>query len=265
MLLRAALRRRVWRALELSERSPVKERGVELHCGAGIATLADGWDEHVSVYRPGWVQRGGRADGELPSLTELRAFVDHLRSSPPSKSSAAEGAVIVETIAELPRSRVPVDRCHVPHPDASSRRAPDVRFAQRARAGRRRDRSVRRRGRCGGCDTRCDGAVPPRCPVRFFDFPKGERLGEAHRHVALQEPRGRIVTYLSDDDLLLPSHVAEMSRLLVDANFAHPIPGRRQSGWTGRPPTDRSLAARVHRPHVPWTQPDRPDRRVAHA
>lgn len=60
--------------------------------------------------------------------------------------------------------------------------------------------------------------------VRFFDFPKGERLGEAHRHVALQEARGRIVTYLSDDDLFLPNHVAEMSRLLVDADFAHPSP-----------------------------------------
>jgi glycosyltransferase involved in cell wall biosynthesis len=60
--------------------------------------------------------------------------------------------------------------------------------------------------------------------VRFFDFPKGERLGEAHRHVALQEARGRIVTYLSDDDLFLPNHVAEMSRLLEDADFAHPSP-----------------------------------------
>lgn len=60
--------------------------------------------------------------------------------------------------------------------------------------------------------------------VRFFDFPKGERLGEQHRHVALKEARGRIVTYLSDDDLLLPSHVTEMLRLLEDANFAHPSP-----------------------------------------
>jgi glycosyltransferase involved in cell wall biosynthesis len=60
--------------------------------------------------------------------------------------------------------------------------------------------------------------------VRFFDFPKGDRLGEAHRHIALQEARGRIVTYLSDDDLLLPNHVIEMSRLLEDANFAHPSP-----------------------------------------
>src|SRR6185437_15846190 len=40
--------------------------------------------------------------------------------------------------------------------------------------------------------------------VRFFDNPKGERHGEAHRHAALQEARGEIVCYLSDDDVWLP-------------------------------------------------------------
>jgi glycosyl transferase family 2 len=60
--------------------------------------------------------------------------------------------------------------------------------------------------------------------VRFFDFPKGERLGERHRHTALQEAQGRIVTYLSDDDLLFSDHVAEVQRLLEDADFAHPAP-----------------------------------------
>src|SRR3990170_4712932 len=39
--------------------------------------------------------------------------------------------------------------------------------------------------------------------VRFFDFPKGERNGELSRHEALHEASGRIVCYLSDDDLLL--------------------------------------------------------------
>jgi len=59
--------------------------------------------------------------------------------------------------------------------------------------------------------------------VRFSDFPKGPRNGEAHRHVALQEAEGRIVCYLCDDDLLLRDHVAEMGRLLEDADFAHPV------------------------------------------
>src|SRR5262249_55568717 len=57
--------------------------------------------------------------------------------------------------------------------------------------------------------------------VRFLDYPKGERHGEALRHQALTEATGRIVCYLSDDDLLLADHVAEMQRLLEGADFAH--------------------------------------------
>lgn len=67
-------------------------------------------------------------------------------------------------------------------------------------------------------------AAEPR--VRFFDFPKGPRNGEAYRHGVLQEAEGRIVCYLSDDDLLLRDHVAEMGRLLEDADFAHPVSAR---------------------------------------
>jgi len=59
--------------------------------------------------------------------------------------------------------------------------------------------------------------------VRFFDNPKGERHGEAHRHAALQEARGEIVCYLSDDDVWLPNHVEELQRLLADADLAHTL------------------------------------------
>ena len=55
---------------------------------------------------------------------------------------------------------------------------------------------------------------------RFFDNPKGARHGERLRHEALQESSAPIVTYLSDDDLLLPGHVAQMQRLLQDADVA---------------------------------------------
>lgn len=60
--------------------------------------------------------------------------------------------------------------------------------------------------------------------VRVFDFPKGERHGERSRHLALAEAAGRIVCYLSDDDLLLPRHVATMLELLEDVPFAHSAP-----------------------------------------
>jgi hypothetical protein len=59
--------------------------------------------------------------------------------------------------------------------------------------------------------------------VRFFDNPKGERHGEAHRHAALQEARGEIVCYLSDDDVWLPDHVEELRRLLLKADLAHTV------------------------------------------
>lgn len=60
--------------------------------------------------------------------------------------------------------------------------------------------------------------------VRFFDRPKGERHGERLRHDALQESSAPVVCYLSDDDLLLPGHVAHMRSLLGGADFAHDAP-----------------------------------------
>jgi hypothetical protein len=60
--------------------------------------------------------------------------------------------------------------------------------------------------------------------VRFFHLPKAERHGEPHRHEVLQESDSPIVCYLSDDDVLLPWHVADMRALLDDAEFAHSMP-----------------------------------------
>ncbi|MFN0062861.1 MAG: glycosyltransferase family A protein [Myxococcaceae bacterium] len=61
--------------------------------------------------------------------------------------------------------------------------------------------------------------------VRFFEFPKSPRTGEAHRHQVLSEhARGEVIFYLADDDLLFPNHVEEMGRLLRDADFAHTLP-----------------------------------------
>ena len=82
--------------------------------------------------------------------------------------------------------------------------------------------------------------------VRFFDHPKGPRHGEIYRHAALQEARGEIVCYLSDDDLCFPEHVACMRRLLSSADFAHALPRihRRTRG-------DLLLRRRSHRTRLP--------------
>jgi hypothetical protein len=63
--------------------------------------------------------------------------------------------------------------------------------------------------------TRKDGRV------RFFDFPKGERHGEASRHLALQEAHGEMVAYLSDDDLWLPEHLERMHDALQRHNVVN--------------------------------------------
>ena len=74
--------------------------------------------------------------------------------------------------------------------------------------------------------------------VRYLEFAKGPRNGEIHRHAALEGARGRIVCYLSDDDLWLPDHVAAMEELLAGGvGFAHALPVRIEpdgsvGGWS---------------------------------
>ena len=63
------------------------------------------------------------------------------------------------------------------------------------------------------------GKADPR--VRYFDFPKGPRFGELHRHhVLTHQARGSLVCYLADDDIWLPHHLAHMCELLREADFA---------------------------------------------
>src|SRR5438874_1772042 len=73
--------------------------------------------------------------------------------------------------------------------------------------------------------------------VRFVDRQKSPRQGEPYRHaVLMEEARGEIVCYLSDDDLWLPDHLEEMVDLLRAADFAHALPLRvkpdgKLDGW----------------------------------
>ncbi len=59
--------------------------------------------------------------------------------------------------------------------------------------------------------------------IRVFSFPKGERHGEAHRHIALQSASGRYVCQLADDDLWFPEHLEEMEVLLSDYEFGNTL------------------------------------------
>lgn len=57
--------------------------------------------------------------------------------------------------------------------------------------------------------------------VRFLDLPKGERLGERHRHAVLLETSAPVIAYLADDDVLAWDHMVSLLALLEDADFAH--------------------------------------------
>jgi len=97
-----------WATVEVSARSPVKSRQFRLHCEDGVAWLDDGWSDHLNVAHG---KEGIGADArnvaqrplstELPLMRELRTFVEHLAGGPPPRSSAEEGAVVVERILQL--------------------------------------------------------------------------------------------------------------------------------------------------------------------
>ena len=97
-----------WATVEVSARSPRKSREFRLHCEDGVAWLDDGWSDHLNVVRG---KEGIGADArnveqrplstELPLMRELRTFVEHLAGGPPPRSSAEEGAVVVERILQL--------------------------------------------------------------------------------------------------------------------------------------------------------------------
>ncbi|AXS41234.1 glycosyltransferase family 2 protein [Breoghania sp. L-A4] len=57
--------------------------------------------------------------------------------------------------------------------------------------------------------------------VKVFDFDKGERHGEAHRHAALADTTARFVAHIGDDDIWFPDHLTELSALLDDVDFGN--------------------------------------------
>jgi glycosyltransferase involved in cell wall biosynthesis len=59
--------------------------------------------------------------------------------------------------------------------------------------------------------------------IYFFDNPKGEGIGELHRHQAILQSKGKIICYLGHDDLWFPEHVKNMLLLLNDADFGQSI------------------------------------------
>jgi len=75
--------------------------------------------------------------------------------------------------------------------------------------------------------------------VSFVDCPKAPSRNEAARHVVVSATEAPFITYLGDDDLFLPHHLASMQVLLADHDFVHPFPVFVQpSGALEAVPTD---------------------------
>ena len=97
-----------WMVLDVSILDPVRRREIRLHCRDGVAVLSDAYSDHIRVTR-GFDSRPRAAcapelrpiSTEPPMLRELRAFLRHVEGGPPPRSSAAEGAMIVNAVSDL--------------------------------------------------------------------------------------------------------------------------------------------------------------------
>jgi predicted dehydrogenase len=96
-----------WVGIEVGTRSVRRIRSITLRCQDGVVALMDGYADHLEILtgyplhdrEPEPVRRPFAF--EMPLRRELQVFLDHLGGGPPPRSSAAEGAMIVATIARL--------------------------------------------------------------------------------------------------------------------------------------------------------------------
>jgi hypothetical protein len=72
---------------------------------SAMAVLSDSFAQHVAVYPTVDLTvidvpepRRIPISDEMPLLAELRAFVEHVRGGPPPRSSAREGAAVVQAL-----------------------------------------------------------------------------------------------------------------------------------------------------------------------
>lgn len=97
-----------WMVLDVSILNPERRREIRLHCRDGVAVLSDAYSDHIRVTRRfDSLPTADRApelrpiSTEPPMLRELRAFLRHIEGGPPPRSSAAEGAMIVNAVSDL--------------------------------------------------------------------------------------------------------------------------------------------------------------------
>jgi len=99
---------RPWFVFEVSERYQNWHREIRLHCRDGVAVLDDAYSNQIRILRGSSQAKTPQEElrplpSEMPLWRELRAFVEHLKGGPPPRSSAQEGSIVVDRIAELRR------------------------------------------------------------------------------------------------------------------------------------------------------------------
>lgn len=93
-------------SIEVSAQSILKDRLLAATFTQGAAVMSDPMADHVLVQRGTGRESGSKPaekrhmDTGLPLYLELQSFVNHLRGGPPPLSSAADGAQVVERIAQ---------------------------------------------------------------------------------------------------------------------------------------------------------------------
>jgi predicted dehydrogenase len=97
-----------WCLMDVSTRHRAWRREFCLYCRDGVAMLDDAYAGYMQITRVANVhdvaaplEERRAVSPEWPLVRELRAFVEHLQGGPPPKSSAAEGAAIVDALATL--------------------------------------------------------------------------------------------------------------------------------------------------------------------
>lgn len=97
-----------WLVVEVSSRCLVRQRALQLHCRDGVAVLSGAYSDYIEIAKGTDLRVSGAeperrpVSTELPLLREIRAFLDYLNGAGPApRSSAAEGAMIVDAIVAL--------------------------------------------------------------------------------------------------------------------------------------------------------------------
>lgn len=87
---------------EISALQPANKRSVVVIGSTAVAQLADSYDDRVllAAIGDGKGTQEIRVDTKMPLLAELEAFIAHVKGGPPPKTSAREGAVTVQRVAE---------------------------------------------------------------------------------------------------------------------------------------------------------------------